>query len=317
MEQRANCLYLVIPCYNEEAVLPETAKQLLLKYNELLEKQLISTESRICFVNDGSKDRTWEIIRSLHTENPIFTGLTLSRNRGHQNALLAGLMTVLPKADVVISMDADLQDDIHAIATMLEAYQHGNEIVYGVRSSRKSDTFFKRFTAESFYRLLQDMGVEIIYNHADFRLMSKQALEGLQQFDEVNLFLRGLVPLIGYQSATVTYERRERIAGDSKYPVRKMIALAFDGITSLSIRPIRMIANLGFCISLISFLFFIWSIITHFCGYTVAGWTSILASIWLVGGLEMLSLGVIGEYIGKIYSETKHRPRYLIEEYLD
>jgi len=317
MEQRANRLFLVIPCYNEEAVINETARRLLEKYQTLLNKNIIAPDSKICFVNDGSKDRTWEIICTLHQTNSIFTGLSLSRNRGHQNALLAGLLTAMQYADVVISMDADLQDDIHAIDAMLSAYQEGNEIVYGVRSNRQSDTFFKRFSAESFYRLLQAMGVEIIYNHADFRLMSKKALEGLAEFQETNLFLRGLVPLIGYKSTTVTYVRHERFAGKSKYPFTKMISLAFDGITSLSIRPIRMIANLGIIISAISLLFLIWSVFTHFFGYTVDGWTSILASIWLVGGLEMLSLGVIGEYIGKIYKETKRRPRFLIDEYLD
>lgn len=317
MEQRANRLFLVIPCYNEEAVLKETARQLLDNYHSLQNKGMISPDSKICFVNDGSTDHTWEIIRELHQNNPAYTGLSLSRNRGHQNALLAGLMTVMEQADIVISMDADLQDDIHAIDSMLSAYQEGNEIVYGVRSNRQSDTFFKRFSAESFYRLLQAMGVEIIYNHADFRLMSKKALHGLAEFQEANLFLRGLVPMIGYKSTTVTYVRHERFAGKSKYPFTKMLSFAFDGITSLSIRPIRMIANLGIIISVVSLLFFIWSITTHYFGYTVDGWTSILASIWLVGGLEMLSLGVIGEYIGKIYNETKRRPRYIIEEYLD
>lgn len=317
MEQRANRLFLVIPCYNEEAVLKETARQLLKKYHSLQHNNVISPDSKICFVNDGSKDHTWDIIRSLHLENPIYTGISLTRNRGHQNALLAGLLTVMEQADIVISMDADLQDDIQTIDAMLAAYQEGNEIVYGVRSSRQTDTFFKRFSAESFYHLLQIMGVEIIYNHADFRLMSKKALQGLSEFQETNLFLRGMVPLIGYKSTTVPYERHERFAGKSKYPLTKMISFAFDGITSLSIRPIRMISNLGILISIISLLFLIWSIFTHYFGYTVDGWTSLLASIWLVGGLEMLSLGVIGEYIGKIYNETKRRPRYIIEEYLD
>lgn len=317
MEQRANRLFLVIPCYNEEAVIKETAQQLLKKYNSLQNNGMIASDSKICFVNDGSKDHTWNIIRSLHQENPTYTGLSLTRNRGHQNALLAGLLTVMDQADIVISMDADLQDDIQTIDAMLHAYQEGNEIVYGVRSSRQTDTFFKRFSAESFYRLLQMMGVEIIYNHADFRLMSKKALQGLSEFQETNLFLRGMVPMIGYKSTTVTYERHERFAGKSKYPLTKMISFAFDGITSLSIRPIRMISNLGILISIVSLLFLIWSVFTHYFGYTVDGWTSLLASIWLVGGLEMLSLGVIGEYIGKIYNETKHRPRYIIEEYLD
>lgn len=317
MEQRVNRLFLVIPCYNEEAVLNETAKQLLLKCTDLQNKNKISHDSKICFVNDGSSDKTWKIIKTLHAENPIFTELSLSRNRGHQNALLAGLMTAMHYADIVISLDADLQDDISTIDKMISAYEEGNDIVYGVRSSRKSDTFFKRFSAESFYKILQFMGVEIVYNHADFRLMSKRALEGLAEFQETNLFLRGLVPMIGYKSTTVTYERHERFAGKSKYPLTKMLSFAFDGITSLSIRPIRMIANMGFVISIVSFGFFIWGIATHFFGYTVVGWSSIVASIWLVGGLEMLSLGVIGEYIGKIYNETKKRPRYIIEEYLD
>ncbi len=317
MRIKPTTTYIVIPCYNEEAVLPETARRVFKKITSLIQENMISPESRICFVDDGSVDRTWNIICQLHETDSLFTGIKLSRNRGHQNALLAGLMTAKDYADAVISMDADLQDDIEIIAEMLKQYHQGFDIVYGTRSLRKKDTFFKRFTAEGYYKLLRLMGVEIIYNHADFRLMSKRSLNGLAEFEEVNLFLRGLVPLIGYPYTTVSYERNERYAGSSKYPVKKMLSFAFDGITSLSIRPIRIIANMGFLISVISFGFFMWSIITHIFGFTVAGWTSILASIWLVGGLEMLALGVIGEYIGKIYSETKKRPRYIVEMFLD
>ncbi len=312
----AEILYLVIPCYNEEAVLKETALRLYEKMQTLIQSGTISPHSRVMFVNDGSKDKTWEIISKLYQADPIFAGVNLTRNRGHQNALLAGLMTAKEHADIVISMDADLQDDIHAIDNMIAAYREGNDIVYGVRSSRKKDTFFKRFTAEGFYKFMRFLGVEIVFNHADYRLMSRRALEGLEEFDEVNLFLRGIVPLIGYPSATVTYERGKRFAGESKYPLKKMLSFAFDGITSFSIKPIRMILVLGLLLFLVSLVILVWGLVEKILGATVPGWTSLLFSIWLIGGIQLLCLGVIGEYIGKIYSETKRRPKYLIMETL-
>ena len=310
-------LYLVIPCYNEEAVLPETARQLLAKMNSMFERGMISRESRILFVNDGSKDRTWEIIEELHASNSIYSGVKLSRNKGHQNALLAGLMTAKEKADMMISLDADLQDDVDVIDQMVEKYYAGNDIVYGVRSARKTDTFFKKFTAQGFYKIMQAMGVEIVYNHADYRLMSKRAVEGLAQFKEVNLFLRGIVPLIGYKSDVVTYERHERFAGESKYPLKKMLAFATDGITSFSIKPIRLITSCGILIFGVSILMLIYFLAVHFMGRTVAGWTSMIVSVWAIGGLQLLAIGIVGEYIGKIYLETKARPKYIIETVLD
>lgn len=310
-------LYLVIPCYNEEAVLHETAKQLLEKMNSMFERGMISRESKIMFVNDGSKDKTWEIIEELHASNPIYSGVKLSRNKGHQNALLAGLMTAKEKADMTISLDADLQDDADVIDQMVEKYYQGNDVVYGVRSARKTDTFFKKFTAQGFYKLMQAMGVEIVYNHADYRLMSKRAMEGLSQFKEVNLFLRGIVPLIGYKSDVVTYERHERFAGESKYPLKKMLAFATDGITSFSIKPIRLITTCGILIFAISLVMLLYFLIVHFMGRTVAGWTSMIVSIWAIGGLQLLAIGIVGEYIGKIYLETKERPKYIIETVLD
>ena len=310
-------LYLVIPCYNEEAVLPETARQLLNKMNSMFERGMISRESKIMFVNDGSKDKTWEIIEELHASNPIYSGVKLSRNKGHQNALLAGLMTAKEKADMTISLDADLQDDVDVIDQMVEKYYEGNDIVYGVRSARKTDTFFKKFTAQGFYKLMQAMGVEIVYNHADYRLMSRRALEGLAQFKEVNLFLRGIVPLIGYKSDIVTYERHERFAGESKYPLKKMLAFATDGITSFSIKPIRLITSCGILIFAVSILMLLYFLAVHFMGRTVAGWTSMIISIWAIGGLQLLAIGIVGEYIGKIYLETKERPKYIIETVLD
>ena len=310
-------LYLVIPCYNEEAVLPETARQLLAKMNSMLERGMISRDSRIMFVNDGSKDRTWEIIEELHASNPIYSGVKLSRNKGHQNALLAGLMTAKEKADMMISLDADLQDDVDVIDQMVEKYYAGNDIVYGVRSARKTDTFFKKFTADSFYKLMKAMGVEIVYNHADYRLMSRRAVEGLSKFREVNLFLRGIVPLIGYKSEIVTYERHERFAGESKYPLKKMLAFATDGITSFSIKPIRLITTCGILIFGVSILMLIYFLAVHFMGRTVAGWTSMIVSIWAIGGLQLLAIGIVGEYIGKIYLEAKDRPKYIIETVLD
>lgn len=314
---RPNTLYIVVPCYNEEAVLPETAKRLRSKLESLIADGVVSPGSRILFVNDGSRDATWPIIMALHRDCPLFSGVDLTRNRGHQNALLAGLMTAKDKADLVISMDADLQDDIGAVDEMVAKYHEGCDIVYGVRSSRKKDTFFKRVTAEGFYRFMNALGANVVFNHADYRLMSKAALEGLAEFKEVNLFLRGIVPMIGYTTATVEYERGERFAGESKYPLKKMIAFALEGITSLSTKPIRLITALGFLIFLVSVAMLITFIIQWAMGMTVAGWASVICSVWAIGGLILLSLGVIGEYIGKIYLETKHRPRFLIREILD
>ncbi|MBN1039184.1 glycosyltransferase family 2 protein [Clostridium botulinum] len=310
------CLYLVIPCYNEEAVLHETAKRLLVKMNSMIDKDFITHDSKILFVNDGSKDKTWNIIEELHAQNPIFSGVNLSRNKGHQNALLAGLMTAKNYADITISLDADLQDDIEVIDKFVEEYYSGSDVVYGVRSSRKTDTFFKRTTALGFYKFMNALGVDVMYNHADYRLMSKRALEGLNQFKEVNLFLRGIVPLIGYKYSVVEYERHERFAGESKYPLKKMLAFALDGITSFSIKPIRIITGLGFFIFFVSFIALIYSLIVKFLGNTVTGWTSLTLSIWMLGGIQLLSLGVIGEYIGKIYNETKQRPRFIIADKL-
>lgn len=310
-------LYLVIPCYNEEEVLGETSKRLLAKLKAMTEKGLVSEKSRIVFVDDGSKDKTWQIISRLHNENPIYSGVKLSRNRGHQNALLAGLSQAKEHADMVISLDADLQDDIDVIDKFVEEYYNGCDVVYGVRSSRATDTFFKRTTAEGFYKFMKAMGVDIVNNHADYRLMSKRALDNLFKFNEVNLFLRGIVPLIGFKSTIVTYERHERFAGESKYPLKKMLAFAFDGITSFSVKPIRFITSLGFLIFAASVAAFIITIITKLFGYTVAGWSSIVSSIWILGGLQLFALGVIGEYIGKIYIETKARPRFIIEQFIN
>lgn len=313
----ADILYIVVPCYNEEEVLPETSRRLKEKLEGLMAAGKISPDSRVLFVNDGSKDKTWEIISQLHGQCPLFSGADLTRNRGHQNALLAGLMTAKERCDMAISMDADLQDDIDAVDAMVEEYYAGCDIVYGVRSSRKKDTFFKRFTAEGFYKLMNAMGAETVFNHADYRLMSKRALEGLAQFKEVNLFLRGIVPMIGYRTGTVEYERGERFAGESKYPLKKMLSFAMEGITSLSVKPIRMITALGFVVFLISILMLIYSIVRWAMGETILGWASLICSVWAIGGLILLSLGVIGEYIGKIYLETKERPRFLIREVLE
>ena len=310
-------LYLVIPCYNEEEVLAETAKRTREKLLGLMEKGKISDQSRICFVDDGSKDKTWEIIDSLCAEDNIYCGLKLSRNKGHQNALLAGLMSVREHCDAAISLDADLQDDINAIDAMVDKYADGCDVVYGVRSSRKTDKLFKRATARTFYKLMRAMGVETVYDHADYRLMSRRALEALASFDEVNLFLRGLVPLVGFKSDVVEYERNKRFAGKSKYSLKKMLSFAFEGITSMSIKPIRMISALGFLIFVASIGMLIYSLIRHFTGNTVEGWTSIVVSVWAVGGLQLLAIGVIGEYIGKIYLETKHRPKYIIDTKLN
>ena len=310
-------LYIVVPCYNEEEVLPETARRLKAKVEELKGTGKIGPDSRILFVNDGSRDRTWEIISALHRSDPVFSGVDLSRNRGHQNALLAGLMTAKDRCGMAISMDADLQDDIGAVDAMVDKFHAGCDIVYGVRSSRKKDTFFKRFTAEGFYRVMNFLGAETVFNHADYRLLSRRALEGLEQFREVNLFLRGIVPMIGYTSAVVEYERGERFAGESKYPLKKMLSFAMEGITSLSTKPIRYITGLGFLVFLVSIIMLIYSIVRWAMGETILGWASLICSVWAIGGLILLSLGVIGEYIGKIYLETKGRPRFLIREVLD
>lgn len=312
-----NILYLVIPCYNEEDVLPETSARLLDKLESLTGLKKISEKSRVIFVNDGSKDRTWEIIKQLHEKNRIFGGINLSRNRGHQNALLAGLMTVKDYADMVISMDADLQDDINAIDEMVDKYLSGIDVVYGVRGSREKDTVFKKFTAESFYKIMNTMGANTVFNHADYRLMSRRALDGLAQYGEVNLFLRGIVPMIGYPADVVYYNRGERFAGKSKYPLGKMLSFAVEGITSLSTKPIRMITALGFFIFIVSIGMLIYSLVRHFMGATIVGWTTLMVSVWAIGGLILLSLGVVGEYIGKIYLETKARPRYIVEQFLN
>lgn len=313
----SNILYLVIPCYNEEEVISETAKRLKIKMESLVEKEMISHKSKVVFVNDGSKDKTWELIKNFHEQDSLFSGLNLSRNRGHQNALLAGLMTAKDYADMVISMDADLQDDINAMDEMIEKFHQGCDIVYGVRSKRETDTFFKRFTAESFYKLMNSMGANTVYNHADYRLMSKRALEALSNFTEVNLFLRGIVPMIGFKTGIVTYERNERFAGESKYPLKKMFSFAFEGITSLSIKPIRMITFTGLVVFLISVAMLIYTLTQHFTGRTIIGWASVMVSVWAIGGLLMLAIGIVGEYIGKIYMETKARPRYFIDEFIN
>ena len=312
-----NTLYIVVPCYNEEEVLPETSRRLKAKLEQLMAAGKISPKSRVLFVNDGSRDRTWALIAQLHENDPIFCGVDLSRNRGHQNALLAGLMTAREKADLAISMDADLQDDVDAVDAMVDKYLEGVDIVYGVRSSRRKDSFFKRTTAEGFYRLMNALGAETVFNHADYRLMSRRALDGLAQFREVNLFLRGIVPMIGYRTDTVEYERGERFAGESKYPLKKMLAFALEGITSLSVKPLRMITALGFLIFLVSLGMIAYNIVRWIGGNTITGWASLACSIWLIGGLILLALGVIGEYMGKLYLESKHRPRFLIRQVLE
>ena len=315
-DRKQKILYLVIPCYNEEEVLRITTDALTKKMNKLIKDKKISKDSKVLYVNDGSKDNTWKLIEEIHNENNMFCGVKLSRNRGHQNALLAGLMTAKKYADITISMDADLQDDINVIDSMLEEYEKGSEIVYGVRSSRKKDSFFKKFTAEGFYKFMKLMGVEIVFNHADCRLMSKLALEGLEQFEEVNLFLRGIVPQIGYQTSVAYYERNERAAGKSKYPLKKMLKFAMEGITSFSVKPLKMITSIGFLMSIFSFIVLMYALVVKIMGNAVSGWTFIIVSIWMVAGIQMLSLGIIGEYIGKIYNETKKRPKYIIEKEL-
>ena len=312
----SSILYLVLPCYNEEEVLHATAAALEEKYQILIEKGKISPESKIMFVNDGSKDRTWSIITELFHRNPVFCGINLSRNRGHQNAVLAGLMTAKEKADVVISIDADLQQDIDAIDLMLEKYENGCDVVYGVRNARDTDGFVKKNTALGFYKLMQFMGCEVITNHADYRLMSKRVIESLAQYNEVNLFLRGLIPTIGYPSDIVYFDVRERQAGESKYTMKKMISFAVDGITSFSIKPLQMITVLGFLMLFVSIVMIGTTFFDYYTGRTVPGWASSYCSTWFMGSVQLLSLGIIGEYIGKIYMETKHRPRYHIEAYL-
>ncbi|ALV21568.1 MULTISPECIES: glycosyltransferase family 2 protein [Carnobacterium] len=312
-----NTLYMVIPCYNEKEVLNETATRLKKIYSKLIKSNKIHKKSKIVFVNDGSKDTTWEIIKELHENDDVFSGINLSRNKGHQNALLAGLLTVKDYSDMVISMDADLQDDINAIEKMVDKYLEGYDIVYGVRSKRETDTFFKRFTAESYYKILNFIGGEVIYNHADYRLMSKQTIEELAKYKEVNLFLRGVVPMLGFSSTTVSYERNERLAGESKYPLKKMLSFALEGITSLSIKPIRIISGLGVLIFAVSILMLIYIIVRHQMGDTVTGWASVAVSVWAIGGLMLLSIGIVGEYIGKIYLETKQRPKFSIKEFIN
>jgi len=313
----AHKLMVVIPCYNEEEVLPETSRRLVEKMASLVKKGLITPDSRVLLVNDGSRDRTWQMICDLHKENPLFEGVKLSRNRGHQNALLAGLMTARNRCDISISMDADLQDDMDAMDRFIEKYNEGCDVVYGVRNKRDTDTFFKRETALMFYRLMKGLGVDITFNHADYRLMSNRALNALAEFSEVNLFLRGLAPLVGFQSDVVTYDRSERFAGESKYPFKKMLAFAIDGITSFSVKPLRLITTVGMGIFVVSLFMLLYTLISWVTGKTVVGWTSTLASIWMIGGIQLLSLGIIGEYVGKIYNETKRRPRFIIERYLN
>lgn len=317
MKDRPNTLYIVVPCYNEEEVLPETSRRLKEKLRALMSAGKISSGSRIMFVNDGSKDATWDVITGLHRDDPLFCGVDLSRNRGHQNALLAGLMTARERADMVISMDADLQDDVDAVDAMVDKYLDGADIVYGVRSSRKTDTVFKRTTAEGFYRLMRLLGADTVFNHADYRLMSRQALDGLAQFKEVNLFLRGIIPMIGYRTDTVEYQRGERFAGESKYPLKKMLSFALEGITSLSVRPIRYIVAAGLLIFVVSIVMLIYSVVQWALGATIGGWASIMCSLWAIGGMILLSIGIIGEYIGKIYLESKGRPRYIIRKLLE
>ena len=314
MNRTQPILYIVIPCYNEQEVLPITAPLFLQKISDLSAAGKINPDSRVLFVNDGSKDKTWEIIQTLAAADEHYLGISQSRNRGHQNAVLAGLMEAKSRCDITISIDCDGQDDINAMDGMVDAFREGCDVVYGVRSKRDTDTFFKRFTAESFYKLLNSMGAEVVYNHADYRLLSSRVLEEFAKFREVNLFLRGMVPLVGFKSTSVSYERHERIAGESHYPLSKMLALAFDGITSLSIKPIRFITGFGVFVALVSFIGVIWAIVEALLGATVSGWASMTSIICFVSGVQLICLGVIGEYIGKIYMETKHRPRYIISE---
>ena len=314
MNKNRPVLWIVIPCYNEQEVLPITAPMFLKKIKQLAGEGLIAEESRILFVNDGSRDRTWEIIGALSETDPHYLGIAQSRNRGHQNAVLAGLMEAKKHCDITISIDCDGQDDIHAMDEMVRQYLEGCEIVYGVRSRRDTDTWFKRVTAESFYKLMNGMGAEVVYNHADYRLVSARVLEAFSNYHEVNLFLRGMFPLVGFKSTSVFYERHERIAGESHYPLSKMLALALDGITSMSTKPIRLITGFGCVVALLSFIGVVWSVVAHFMGVTVAGWSSMVSILCFLGGIQLLGIGVIGEYVGKTYMETKHRPRYIISE---
>ncbi len=316
MQKKGKILYVVVPCYNEEEVLKVTTQKLTEKLNKMINDNIIDKKSKIMYVNDGSKDTTWNIITELNKNNKFVTGVNLSRNRGHQNALLAGLMTAKEYADVVISMDADLQDDINVMDKMINDYINGSDIVYGVRSVRNKDTWFKRTTAEGFYKFMKLLGVDIVYNHADYRLMSKRAVEELSKFKEVNIFLRGIIPLIGFKSTIVKYERNERFAGESKYPLKKMLNFALDGILSFSVKPIRLIISIGFIISILSFIFLLYVVIGHFVSNNVEGWTTIVALISFFGSFQILCIGVIGEYIGRIYNETKQRPKYIIEDIL-
>lgn len=309
-------IYLVVPCYNEEKMLPITQKALSELMNDMISREKISQKSRMVFVDDGSKDNTWQIIEQYCASDPLVKGVKLSRNKGHQNALLAGLMTVKAECDAAISLDADLQDDIGAIEKMITEYENGCEIVFGVRSKREKDTLFKRATARGFYKVMRFMGADIIYDHADYRLMSRRALDELENFKEVNLFLRGIVPMIGFKTGTVLYERGVRTQGESKYPLKKMIAFAVDGITSLSIKPIRFITFLGLFILFASAAILIYSLVRHFMGHTVWGWTSLMVSIWAIGGLQLFAIGVVGEYVGKIYLETKARPKFIVDKYI-
>ena len=310
-------LMIVVPCYNEEEILPYSAEKLTEVVKNLIKKSKIASNSGILFVNDGSKDKTWEIIQNEYAKNPYVYGLGLAGNVGHQNALFAGLQTAAEICDFSISIDADLQDDIEVIEQMVDEYLSGADIVYGVRSERKTDTFFKRFTAQSFYRIMEMMGVKTVYNHADFRLMSARAMKQLGQYKERNLFLRGMVPLIGYKTATVTYARKERLAGESKYPLKKMLSFAWDGITSFSIKPISMIMAFGGVIVACSMIAFIYTLVSYFMGHVSPGWSSLMISIWFLGGVQLLFIGVVGQYVGKTYIESKERPRYNVEKFLN
>ena len=315
--EKAPVLYIIVPCYNEEEVLPETSARLNELTGALILENQIDAASRILFVDDGSKDRTWALIEELAAREAGVEGLKLAHNAGHQNALWAGMMSVRGKADAVVTIDADLQDDINAIRGFLEKFREGCEVVYGVRSKRETDTAFKRMTAQGFYRLMQRMGVDMVYNHADYRLLGRRALDALSEFGEENMFLRGMVPLVGFQSAEVTYERGERFAGESKYPLKKMIAFAIEGITSFSIKPVRWVALIGFAFAFLGAVMALYALISLLCGQAVAGWTSMMVSIWIIGGVQLIALGLIGEYVGKVYKEVKHRPKYIVEEYIE
>jgi len=315
--RNAPVLYIIVPCYNEEEVLPETCARLTGLLGELTRDGKCDASSRILFVDDGSRDGTWKLIEGLAEKEACVEGLKLAHNAGHQNALWAGMMSVREKADAVVTIDADLQDDVEAIRSFLEKYSEGCEVVYGVRSKRETDTAFKRMTAQGFYRFMQRMGVDMVYNHADYRLLGRRALDALAEFGETNMFLRGMVPLVGFRSAEVTYERGERFAGESKYPLKKMISFAIEGITSFSIKPVRWVALIGILFALLGCIMAAYALISLMCGQAVAGWTSIMVSIWIIGGVQLIALGLIGEYVGKVYSEVKKRPRYIVETYIE